>query len=1434
MTNMNLDKPEMPEEKVPENMNCHSQNLKSDISDFFSDENKSDILDKGLEAYINTRLPSEIRHSTNMMDLDNDDEKTYSSYKDDTSEVCTVTPPLPKPDLKRPLVGDSDSIQAVMPPIKRVRTESVASCTSYRYQLYHMLVKENLESVTLRKVRSKFPSLHVSEVTEVAANIHSLKQLLTKADPSVVTWKEIRKEFAGRIDRKILKECTLKLLDRTPSENPRETNKPIFGDDGIIDFQVIKELKSSVKDFTFVEEYDMKMILLLLTDSAFLHRNKTKDEVENESNDRLKHKVIKTDTFSRLKECMQKNEYGSTYEYTLGYPTRIRDKDAEIGRLYDTNFRAVMYMNSAIRSILYNGKIEVDQKSAHPNIFVQLYKGMFKNKEPEAFVQIMKEKDTLYPKLASELECSVGDIKLCVCCILFGGTVEPILGNKHPPTPTIFKQMIKEVREVLKRIDQVYPEQYEQARKEDSSVFKNKKTTLSYTLCDIENAISCYALHLMIEWGWVKRINDNKISVGFLHDGMYIDKNKDVDTEKLSRAVSERVGFEVNFGIKTVDPSFTHDEQRAIDAFATRERNSNVKTQLARMAYGDTKHNVVVRENGIGSADVTLELVPSGRPVCTTSFFHTHDKDAHIRTAMKLAKKHAKKIFGDEAKLDFQIGMDENQRVVYDVKSGLRLVCQNVKDSNQTKLVNVCSEMIFVKASMNGGKSYLAFKIAVRTGEVIYVAPTQSLVNATYHDLKNDHGMDKITHYKNSEVIDHTAVCTTVDSLQKIRSGTKVVIIDEASKVVAQLTSATMDKNPERRIAAHESLKNIIQQAEVVIVLDADLTDYEVNFFRDIRPTTMMEQCVYFASRYYCNDYRFTANIDQAKAMILQKVFVQKEPIVVPSSTVKQALDVKNLLFKYANGEINLYAAKIRRSTDAVIQELMDIHRIDRDHTIKMVEDILTRAMCCVGKSSSDKVSTKDDGKDVKRFKKEDADLIYKSLVVQKEALSFKIHEYYIYAETELKGQYVFQKKYHEEPKDVVYPSILVYSPCISVGMSFQTDHYKCCIALFGTCCCRVDTLLQMTNRFRKISVIYVYAAVTISKQSGMIQNVQSGLVGVLSHLNRKNEFKPIEEEFMKMYTYQHQLLYDQSTTSLKESLECAIVHSNPFNRIRHLSKYDAVAVSAGRHKAIETVIDRTHILEARTVSEEEYECRKKDPSFVNEKSKFKMVNKMFADKHIPQALEEHPKSILCWLNNFDACRFIRCFKDKDFNHINPTGNMWHHLDQKNLSGVSYCQLYILLKSLGFTSGQHFIEYMLKGKKRMALKPFKYEHDTVMKVIESNNEFFPNLRPDNPLWKNKVKLTYMTMTKLLKKLCPQMGNASKRNGELTIHKQRIQSKYVLNKNLLDFVNGFLSGEPVVYKRDDKTRNCRKSKKETKMECNQTDKLGLLEYFSSFC
>lgn len=1179
---------------------------------------------------------------------------------------------------------------------------------------------------------------------------------------------------------------------------------PIFGTDGLVDFQVTAQLKKDIINRAFVEVYDMLLVDRLLFHTAFAHRNQNKNQLQKESRDRLKWKRIESDSMTYLKSCMEANQWSPFFQYKLEHSRKV--ESMALGRLYDRTHKAVMYMSNRLRSVLFKDLVEVDQKSCHPRIFIQVYKGLFGH-EPEIAARIVAEKVTLYPQFAQALSCSVSDIKLVVNSILYGGGVQSILGDPtikksndkqridqernelEEKTPPLLKRFKGEVQQVLQVVTQKYSAQYEVLRQHRGSSkvdWSDRTRTLSYILQEVETAITAHALSLMIEWGCTRVIKEGIIA-SLVHDGVYISPtDKEVDLEELSKRVSSRVGFKVTFGFKRVNPGFTPDELRALNEIPATDIT---KKRLAAEAFGLTNHRVVVKQRAPGQADVTMELW-DGRPVMTQSFFTTDQREREIQTGTWVAHRDAKVIFKGAKTIDMQLPkpstwLSPPAYVKFQCEQGI---------------------MAFIKAGMNSGKSYNAFKEAAKLGECVYIAPTISLVESAITDALNEHGL-RLGDYRDKKNKDHRRVATTVDSLCTIEAGAKLIIIDEASKVVDQLTSSTMDKAPKQRVDALSKLAELFVNADHVFVLDADLTSHEVEFFRNNRPPSMSERCIYYASPLASLSYRFTVDKAQAYSKILQHVFVKREPVVVPCSTVREALNVEKLVLDYVNGEINLYGAKVKRTVEDVLGELMEIHQEqDRHVTIGMINEIVTGVAACTALGSKLPVDMR---KDVRAARK--------SLINDKDGVTFMKHR-----ECVLAGD-TFVMVPLRNPKKIT-ASILAYSPCVSVGMSFKTKHYKLCMSLFSHAVMSATVLLQMTNRFRKIKKIIIYAG--NSKRNELdIEKLEKNAAEFVARIKKEDVDSDISDTFVKLYKHKFEQARLETCpwVTLQETLTRAIMHSNPFNTVNVLLEATELVESAGDQDEVALDFDNPDVYNAKEVTEDQFKTATAD-----EKARFNMVNRMFPNNQVPNSLK--PDTIKTWVNNYKACKFTRDFIDRfGVDPAKVPDSTWEYIRDRSLQNK--VDLHLLLQSLGFNSGEHLLKWASRGREKVPMRMFAFDAAAVSAVIERLG-LFNKMNPKRLEEMDPVEKTYRCSLKLLRHLCPDLGKCTTSNAE--IHGKRVRTKYVVNVELLEFTKAFLKGENKAYEPPVKPPKAQSNGNYvTRMACSQSDNLGTLGMFKLF-
>ena len=100
----------------------------------------------------------------------------------------------------------------------------------------------------------------------------------------------------------------------------KATTPPLspFFIDGQVNFGSTTACIAKLQQYEFYEKYNMSTMDTLLRHPAFRHRNRTKKQVEEESDDHMKHDMEEHDTFAQVRSSLSNVGVNGMYKYRLG------------------------------------------------------------------------------------------------------------------------------------------------------------------------------------------------------------------------------------------------------------------------------------------------------------------------------------------------------------------------------------------------------------------------------------------------------------------------------------------------------------------------------------------------------------------------------------------------------------------------------------------------------------------------------------------------------------------------------------------------------------------------------------------------------------------------------------------------------------------------------------------------------------------------------------------------------------------------------------------------------------------------------------------------------------------------------------------------------------------------------------------------------------
>jgi len=373
----------------------------------------------------------------------------------------------------------------------------------------------------------------------------------------------------------------------------KATTPPLspFFIDGQVNFGSTTACIAKLQQYEFYEKYNMSTMDTLLRHPAFRHRNRTKKQVEEESDDRMKHDMEEHDTFAQVRSSLSNVGVNGMYKYRLGRSKKV----PQFGRIYDLKYRLMAYKQKSIRSVGLDGKVEIDQQSCHPKGFCRLYFETF-GKDPITTTLLVTKKEAFYGRILEyyQLEDTKANrdvLKGILLAITYGGAISSFFklkGSKEnqreqqQKNARIIKhfkdqhgqwlvapdiEMYKgEVKEMLDVVEERYPLVFAAVAKEGNNKHQNCTRALSYILQELETAASAMAVLYLIEHGLIEQV-DGAYVMSFLHDGFYVNDSDHINDKllvNLAAYIKQQVGLEVKFGFKRVDPEFTKEELLAL------------------------------------------------------------------------------------------------------------------------------------------------------------------------------------------------------------------------------------------------------------------------------------------------------------------------------------------------------------------------------------------------------------------------------------------------------------------------------------------------------------------------------------------------------------------------------------------------------------------------------------------------------------------------------------------------------------------------------------------------------------------------------------------------------------------------------------------------------------------------------------------------------
>ena len=202
---------------------------------------------------------------------------------------------------------------------------------------------------------------------------------------------------------------------------------------------------------------------------------------------------------------------------------------------------------SALCSKYYD---DLDIVNAHPVILLQVFQA--KDYKCDNLERYVKDRDSIFKESLETCKLSRDNVKKLTMIIFYGGSVSAFCkdNNLEPEQlPAIFKGLEQELKsnsKELLNLNEMLKYKMKAVEKNGADYFNINGTAMSYFLQTLE----CKCLMTM-----VKSIQDKKIRLGgLIHDGLHIDKKRDIKTciliDDLVNDIYCETGFLIDLKIK--------------------------------------------------------------------------------------------------------------------------------------------------------------------------------------------------------------------------------------------------------------------------------------------------------------------------------------------------------------------------------------------------------------------------------------------------------------------------------------------------------------------------------------------------------------------------------------------------------------------------------------------------------------------------------------------------------------------------------------------------------------------------------------------------------------------------------------------------------------------------------------------------------------------
>jgi len=595
------------------------------------------------------------------------------------------------------------------------------------------------------------------------------------------------------------------------------------------------------------------------------------------------------------------------------------------------------------------------------------------------------------------------------------------------------------------------------------------------------------------------------------------------------------------------------------------------------------------------------------------------------------------------------------------------------------------------------------------------------------NNLEFCHGLEEHRALYEEKLRNPERYVTSVESLEKSDvEEYDLVYLDEVTQIDAEFTASHLKGRQAEYY--YSRLGKACANSEFVMSTDADLDKAIVKRVRVMSGDFSNVVNVYYINSALRRGLYLVSTSLELLNRVLRSLIVERSRVAVACSTKNGPGEVFEHVQKYIFGSLDLFGNPCKREHTQVVQEVALIHPFQEREAIKFLQEILNGALLLSNREEEGMNDRKEQ--------------VFTRGVIER----CKPREIW-----ELRGNNWVRPQDH--PQKEWETKLLAFSPLLSVGNSFETNHFGCMFGYFTHVTCDAETLVQMLTRLRKLlnSVVFLGSGVAEREFS---KRYEEACTATKRHCGDE-AVKPAEA-ILSIYEEKSKKRERQKgKAGLLYAAKEALQNSNPFSTIvkgldeentQKKGKSKSQAKKENDHKMLKAMV------EAKNISERDYQMKngtepelarfwRLDQLGLSENEHLdgcdgtKVSKYVLSNYHRPQNADmEELRIVLAILGFGTVLKFAEWTTTaskggRGNNNLTIDASMWKDLEKQGFNTGDVKEVFDYLRK-GFAKHGHALVMKKERKKCFRGKQYRVHHFD-MELVCFGEDFFDNHLDDS-------------------------------------------------------------------------------------------------------